>query len=383
MRTDLRFNIFVCVFLLVFNALLLFIWHDAQAKPELGDAYIYSLATEHPGADIPSPFMFRQMSPRIVYIADNTLHWGKTFGWAMLTYGALTITQILFFFMMRITVGLNRFTAFIGTLFLTCTYWFTLFNYQDVWLVEPLNSLFTTAALWALLSRRYVWFIVTVVVGSLNKEAVLLLLPLYPILLLNDGKKLRSKEVVISLLTVVAVGGLYALYRKGILTSINSTRTINPLLGPFGSPLENVHSAAYPRRGFYEDVFSIYYFVWVAVLYGWYKLSQSKKGQSRLSIIGIYWLLVVTVISFLVTDMPRMYAWAAPIIILSYAVVVNHAKEKDRIWVLLSLLLYAAMNFTWILPPQATEFSLLALAVMLPIINSRPVDAVRQTALYG
>src|ERR1700693_2173597 len=115
-----------------------------------GDARFYIQMSQHTFAHVPNPFAFRLLSPLIVHELKKLPGLGLGSSWKFLTFTATYIALIVFFKLLYHQFKLSLFTSTIFTLMLACTYNYTLFNYYDTWLVDPLNNLFYMLAIYFL-----------------------------------------------------------------------------------------------------------------------------------------------------------------------------------------------------------------------------------------
>lgn len=367
----------VSAVLLLFNTMLALVKHPVDSKPS-GDAVYYYATSVDPTTKPSSPYIFRRLSPRIVRAIDQSTGWGTTFSWGVLSVVAQTAAQAVLFFVLLDVVGVSVFTALIGLVFAFTTHWYTAYHYQNLWLVDPLHNLFSVLALKYLLQRRYVGFVVTVVVSITNKDGLILLLPL---LLMDDlfaFDRTKVKRLVLKVVAVVGVLLIYALYKRWILSRFGLTEVPNPFVGYTSNVLDNLKNSDWSHKSLYGDFYWVFMFLWVFVFYGWYLWIVRYRRLNRVIIIGAYWLLAAIFTCFFVTDFVRMFSWMAPIIIVTTALVLDEIGEARQGAVVVAAMAYTALMWDWVHDwDYQALLNLLVLGYLLPHLTepmrSRPV----------
>ncbi len=146
-----------------------------------GDALNYVRMSEQTFAPVDDPFALRLLTPWLVRHLSALSGIAPDVVWMGLTFGATMAALVVVYEWIRGPLGVGASTSLFATLLLSVTYWYTSYNYANFWLVDPLNNLACALALLFAFQRRLGWFVAVMIVGFLNKETVLLLAPLYPL----------------------------------------------------------------------------------------------------------------------------------------------------------------------------------------------------------
>lgn len=365
------------IFILVLNIFLCVNWHDPAAYPT-GDGARYATIVHDPMYVQQNPYAYRRMTPYVVRLMTQHANWGENFIWGLITVVGQTLAQWLFFLMCWRTFRLGRYMSVLGVLLLATTYWYTAFTYQSIWLVDPLANAFMVGGLWLLFARQYVWFVLVILVGMINKESVLFLAPLYPVFEIMRHRRWNVPQVwrAVGALLVIVIG--YSAYQHYVVRHVG-VDTTNPLAGVQGTFVDNVTfiSAAshHTLDQFYGGWFAVFYVLWFVVMYAWYLAWRRDGWLDRLTVTGIYLTAAITLTTFLVVDMPRAFSVLAPIIILTSVVMLASMRASQRRYGLVVLFVYAASNLEWIKDPNfILVVNGLLLYVLLPEV-SYPSDA--------
>jgi hypothetical protein len=256
---------------------------------------------------------------------------------------------------------------------LACTYNYTLFNYWDIWLVDPLNNLFYVLAITFLIQRKLWPFAIVIILGSLNKETTLLLAPLYPILAWARTGSIKSHEVKQSLIAFVTMGVVYLTYHLWAQDRIGGHYAL--LSGQNGHSVWNNIRFALDSHKMNDQqlIYQVFQFVWLFFIYGLYRLYKKLGILNELLIISAYLFGAVMLGRLFASDTQRVYIMMAPIVMAVAALMFNSVKtEMDRLWVGVIAFLYVAVNLAWFTSPDFIMIANVgALAIFVLIFGAR------------
>ena len=316
-----------------------------------GDSYHYLRMSLRTFEAVPNPFAFRLLTPWLVQqIAGVGV--GLNTSWILVTFGATSLALYTFFLLLLDGFRLRWFTSVAFTLALAFTHFYTLFNYRFFWLVDPLNNLFMVVALSCLVARRTGWFLVVVTLGFVNKETVLLLLPLAPLLAWVRAGSLRDSKVWGSLLGVLGVSILYLLFRLWVQSRLGVESGYAMLTGVEGQGvLENIRFAVNMRKGAEQVlIYQTFHFMWAFFAYGLYRLFRQAGARSEVFLLGIYLLVACAFGRLFASDVERVYVMMAPLVLGVAALLFdNFQSESQRWWLGVLLFFYLALNMNWVM----------------------------------
>jgi hypothetical protein len=314
-----------------------------------GDAKSYLQMSQHTFAAVDNPFALRIMTPLLVKTFNDIFHTNINVGWMLLTFAATFFALVYFYKLLRDHFRLSGFTSFIFTLFLAFTFNYTLLNFGDYWLVDPLNNLFYIVAIYYLLKNKFWIFLGAVLLGSINKEVTIFLLPLYPLFMFIKERNFRDKDFLKSLGLSGATLFFYLVFRQVIAVQI-SAGNFKPLTGTGG---RNTYQTILFSINYLRDQFVIYrvfYFFWIIFAYANYLIYKKEGFWSPLFLTSVYLLLAVTFGRLFATDADRVMVMMAPVVLGIPAVVFREFLETERGKKILLLLLfvYVSLNLNWL-----------------------------------
>jgi len=323
---------------------------DAQMRIS-GDSFHYLRMSLRTFEAVPNPFAFRLFTPWLVQQIAG-LGIGLNASWILVTFGATTLALYAFFLLLLDGFRLRLFTSAAFTLALAFTHFYTLFNYRFFWLVDPLNNLFIVVALSCLLARRTGWFLLVVTMGFVNKETVLLLLPLAPLLAWARAGSLRDSKVLASFLGAVVVSLIYFVFRLWVQGHLGEESGYAILSGVDGKSVwENVRFAVNLRKGAEQVlIYQTFHFMWAFFAYGLYRLFRQGGARSEVFLLGVYLLVACAFGRLFATDVERVYVMMAPLVLGVAALVFdNFQSESQRWWLGVLLFFYLALNMNWVM----------------------------------
>jgi hypothetical protein len=348
-----------------------------------GDARYYIAMSRHTLAHVPNPYAFRLLSPFIVHELQKLPLLGLSSSWLLLTFVATNLAIIVFFNLLYDHFKLSLFTSTVFAVMLACTYNYSLYNYTDIWLVDPVNNLVYVLAFYFAVTRKLVAFMVTVLIGSINKETAVMLAPLYPVLDWVRTGQWKSREVARSSAAAVIVIGLYLGYHAVVMAKLGSAGY------QFGSGvnghsvMDNIRFSLSLRKNVEQlAIFQVFQFLWFVFAYGLYRLYKAYGVRSELLAVSAYFLLVVIVGRMFATDTERVYVMLAPAVLGISALIYNGFRtEQQRLWVALVAFAYLVLNFQWLSGDTSILLNLAVIVVFILALEPTELDFRRVFAL--
>lgn len=334
------------------------------------------------------PFNMRKLS---VWLAAGLIQLGfhPNMAWLFLTASISSFCYVAHYFLFRKYAQFDLYTSLLWTVLAATTYWYNGFLFRWYWMVDPINNLTIILGLLAVLYRKYVLFSFVILIGLINKEVPLLLLPLPLIQIVFDEKKSlkETKQIIIKImpqvLSVLAISVFYLCYRSmwAWFHGYNEFLEFgsNGQMSAFQNAITNL--TAFKELRHIWDVFD---FIWIFFFLGLIMDISSKEKQSSLGWITLYLLFALTYFR-LFTDTPRAYVLLQPIVLLYAAKEfdsISNESQKLKVYSLLIIIfLYECvmqggaqyvMRFGWADPSEKLIFSFGGIAVFgILLIYSR------------
>jgi hypothetical protein len=376
-RRSLRYVAYLV--LLVINVINLLsyanFWPSAPTTAH-DDALRYLAMSQNTFAGVDNPFALRFLSPFIVHQLTKT-GLGLNDAWILLTSVATTATLIVFFKIVYDHFRLSLFLSMTVSLMLACTHWYVLYNLEDHWLVDPVNNLAIAAAVYTALRARPVWFTVVVLIGSVNKETVMMFAPLHVLLTWARGERLRDKAFLIGIVALGITAVAYLGFRIWMQSHLPTTVNYSPLVGGGvgNTATDNFRSSI--GVGKKEHQFAImetFHFLWFPFLYGLYRATRQQALRNPLLVAGGYTFFICLVGRLFASDIQRIMVMMAPVVLMIAALSLTHLDTaRHRPWLLLLGFTYVAINLHWVPTNVAVALDILALIVlMVPTMLNRP-----------
>ncbi|WP_216213419.1 hypothetical protein [Amycolatopsis aidingensis] len=337
-----------------------------------GDAINYFKMSQETFAQVDNPFALRILTPWLVNIIHGVSGLDLDYAWILFTFTVTNIAILVFFELLWSHFRLSLFTSTTFALVLAFTFSYTIYNYGNVWLVDPLNNLLYAIAIYFLFKRRLWQFLLIVVIGSINKETTLLLAPLYPLLVWIRSGSLRARSVLYSALGVVIAAALYFLFRIWAQAQIGGDEGYQALSGQNGtSVLENILFALNIRKGNEQLLlFGVFDFMWLIAAYGLYRLYRQSGVRSELFVVNVFIFLTCLLGRVFATDTQRVFVMIAPVLLAAAALLFDHFRnEADRLLIGFLVFLYVALNLRWVTEDAAIIVNVVALGVFVAMLK--------------
>lgn len=344
---------FGVIFIAVVLLAIMFMRFD-QELPYFGDAANYVQMSKKTFSAVENPFALRLLSPYIAHKMMQNLHLGLDASWRIITFTFSFLAIYLFYIFLSKVLKLKYFYSIIFSLFYAFTCYVTMYNFYDFWLVDPIYNVSLILMLIFLFRMNAIGFLLTILLGSVNKEAIVLFLPALPLYMFIKDRKISRKLIGVIIGTAV-VAVIYVAYRHFITSRIGGSIEYFPLLGPEGktnesyfiSVIENIRWAFIHDK----DLFGIYNtlnFVWVLFTFGFLYYYRNSKSDI-LIFTAVYFFVACFIGRFIVTDSDRLFVIMAPIV---FALLAQYSQEfdspKNRECFLVVFVVYAAINMGWV-----------------------------------
>lgn len=135
--------------------------------------YIY-MASQNPFDFHIAPFCWRIINPLFAKLLPFDLQWN----FLIITFLSIWITGVAIYYLVKI-FNFSKEFAFLGMFMFFSLGWATKYVLQDFWLPDALSFLFITLAIYCIVSKKDIWFIVLLTIGVSVKESVIFVAPLY------------------------------------------------------------------------------------------------------------------------------------------------------------------------------------------------------------
>lgn len=361
----------IAFFLVSLLSILSFLMYgNTEIKADLGatgDAVKYIEMSKHTFAQVDNPYALRILSPLIVKIFSGIFHTDINFPWILLTLVATILAIMVFFHILLKCFKLTFFNAILFTIVLAYTYSYSLFNYADFWLVDPLNNLFFALGFLFLIEKKYYHFLAILLIGFMNKEIILFLLPLYPLRVFLDSKSFPSKKFFISIVYSLVLVALFVLFRKVVSHLIDSGVQYSVFNATEGrSFTENIRFSISLVKN-QLSVYTVFDFFWIFSLYSAYLIYKINGWKNWFFISFVYLFVVLFLSRFFATDVERVYVTMAPMVFLLVSILfANRNSNQDKKWLVAIAFVYIATNLNWI----SYEYFIISNVAVLAIFAS-------------
>ncbi len=327
---------------------------DARAGA-FGDALNYIAMSERTFAPVDAPFSYRLLTPWLVRHASAVTDIAPDTVWLGLTFAATTAALFVVYEWMRGPLRMSPSTSLLASLLLSVTFFYTSYNYGNFWLVDPLNNLATALALYFAFRGRILVFSAVIAVGFLNKEAVLLMAPLYPLVAWARAGRVRDRTVLTGVAAVAGLAVAYLVFRGWVAA----------VIGPHGTHLGGdvvalARTVLSSRPGAeHLAVFGVFGFLWIVLAHGLHQEYRRAGLRSELLLTSGYVFAICLLSRVQATDTERVFVMLAPLVVGVAATVFDSWRGEARsLWMWVLGLVYAALNFSWFTGQFATTISL-------------------------
>lgn len=334
-----------------------------NAPPTPGDAAIYASMSQSTFIDVPNPYGLRQLSP-ITARQLQKIGFDVNNSWFTITATSIWLSLLFFYLVLIKAIKISPSIALASTLAMAVTYNFTFYNFLNYWLVDPVTNLLLIAALYFAVRQNIYGFIGAVVIGSINKESALLLLPMYFIINYLGDQNTRSDRRQAYLFSLIALV-IYFFYRQYVIGRINPQGGgYSFFAGPHQTIGDNVRFSLTYFKDFIP-VYKILGFLWLAYGFAVTALIKQRGLYRALAISSLYLFLVLVFLRIFTTDSGRVIAFGIPLaiaVIACYLELNFKLVAKNSRWLVIIGLIYAVANLNWLDQQQYHWSQFIALA---------------------
>ena len=240
--------------------------------------------SEQTFAPVDDPFALRLLTPWLVKQTSAVTGVVPDTVWLALTFTATTCALFVVYEWLRGPLRISAATSTLAVLLLAVTFGYTSYNYGNFWLVDPLTNLAYALALFAAFRGKLIMFTLVMLVGFLNKETVLLLAPLYPLLAWSRTGRVRDRQVWLGSAAVVFVAGCYLVFRTW------AQARIGPHEVHLDADITDLARRALGSRAGREHlaVFGVLHFLWAIFAFGLVREHRRAGARSGLLIASVY-----------------------------------------------------------------------------------------------
>lgn len=160
------------------------------------DSLIYFKMSYMPFQSTLAPYMYRILTPFLVYISP----FNHMIGFLLINLTSLFLTAVLFYYYLK-KLNFSQIRSFIGVLLFLLSPT-VIFSMYDIVLVDFLSFFFFLLAFYAILCKNDKIYLIALVLGILNKETVLFTIPLYFLFKLDDNDLLESLKSTIKIVII-------------------------------------------------------------------------------------------------------------------------------------------------------------------------------------
>jgi len=291
------------------------------AKMVFSDSLIYFKMSFDPFQSSIAPYMYRLLTPLIIFL----LPLNHLLGFIFVNMTALFLTTVLFYYYLK-KLDFNNIHAFLGVLFflLAPTVIYTMY---DIALVDFTSFLFFLLAFYAILCKNDKLYLVSLVLGVLNKETILLTLPLYLLIKLENEKLINALKSTLLIILIPLILFISIRYYYGF-TNYFSLSTVKETL-IYDLQIKSIYDLSNPYFSFNT--------LWILSIY----CIKYVKGNFLKK--SLYLLPFIFLQVLIATDMFRALFIAFPIII-PISLYLFKIKEENLVLIFIILTLFILLS---------------------------------------
>lgn len=322
--------------------------------------------------DVPNPYGLRQLSPITAHQLQK-IGFDVNNSWFTITAISIWLSLLFFYLVLIKPLKVTPSIALASTLAMAVTYNFTFYNFLNFWLIDPVTNLLLIASLYFAIRQNIYAFIGTVVIGFLNKESALLLLPLYFIINYLGDQNYRSDRRQVYIFSLAAIV-IYFFYRQYVIGRINPQGgDYSFFTGPHQTISDNIRFSLTYFKDFIP-VYKVLGFLWLVYGFAVTALIKEKGLYRALAISSLYLFLALIFLRIFATDSGRVIAFGIPLaiaVIACYLQLNFKLVFKNSHWLAIIGLIYAVANLNWLDQQQYHWSQFIALAAFTYIFIPR------------
>ena len=262
------------------------------------DSRHYAMVAEEPAYLPRLPYSFRVLTPLLVHF----LPFETTAGFAVVTIAALSLTALFLYAFLR-ALDLSHWIGGAGVALLLGS-GATVRALSNPMYVDALSYLTEMAAFYFLLIGKDRLFTATLIIGVMNKETALLLIPVYLLKLLGEGRLRRSDLSRVARHVVLPLATLGALVAFRLLAGGALENGLSPL-----EPMPRTFQQTIPSPQELADIYSVFGI-------GWVLAAANLRHSPKILRWGLlYGLLILLQLSVARGDEGRVFSHLLPLVI--------------------------------------------------------------------
>lgn len=306
------------------------------------DSAIYLKMSYQPFTFISSPYSYRILTPLLVYL----LPFEHLMGFIVVNLSATISTLVLLFYYLK-KLDFTKNYRVLGVLFFFLAP-SVLYLLVNITLVDSLSYFFFLLAFYAILIKSDKLYLITLLLGILNKETILFTLPLFFICKLDSGilKALKS-TLLISLPALLIF--FYVRYSLGLVNYLSLDEIVR------------ISSNLFHSLNLFNNPFPAFGTLWIISFFSIRNIDNPFIKKS------IYLIPLILLQLFIATDSFRALFLAFPIII-PMSMYLNKVKNNKIILVLIILSLTILISYIMMVNNSATPYFTIFLFLPLEIL---------------
>jgi hypothetical protein len=322
---------------------------EQYLNPGDGDCNYYIEQAIHPFSVRVNPFAFRNLTPVLVRAikvnSNHMLNWDGA--WYIFTFAMVYATGLLFFRFCRRVLKLSPSVACLAALILLANWVYGRFQLEIPFFPDPLNNFLWMLAFYLLFTERWGWFHVTIILGMLNKEVILFLVPLCPLFVYLKTGRLWSKPVLQHAAMAVAVCASYWAYRSGLGHYWNMAEYRLLSTNDWGV-LSSVLIGVNQQKSLWH-LFITFGFLWITFLFMLRELYVAQGWRNRHLVASLVVFAICFFSRLYSTDVSRIYVMMSPLVVgLSIAYLDKVFGEHKFAALVVLFFLVLAGNHEWV-----------------------------------
>jgi hypothetical protein len=321
------------------------------------DSRHYAMVAEDPAYLPRLPYSFRVLTPLVVYL----LPFETMAGFTVVTIAALWLTALFLYAFLR-ALGLSQWIGGVGMSLLLVS-GATVRALSNPAYVDALSYLTEMAAFYFLLMGRDRLFTATVVIGVVNKETALLLIPVFLLKLLGEGRLGRSdlRRVASHVLLPLATLGAVVAFR--LMAGGALENGLSPL-----EPMPRTFQQTIPSPQDLADIYSVFGIGWVLAA------ANLRRSPQVLRWGLLYAALILLQLSVARGDEGRVFSHLLPLVIPLAALEFRSLSRGPAVGLLVACLASMVHSRWVIVPGPYLRYGLVAagsLAALVMLLSRR------------
>ena len=280
------------------------------------DSSFYIQMSIYPFQKVSDPYTYRILTPFLVHSLPLS-HWT---GFTVINSSGIIATGVLMYYYLK-KLEFNTLISVLGLIFFLFAP-ITIYLFYNIALVDSLSFLLFLLAFYAILIENDKIYLITLILGILNKETILFTLPVYFFYTLKNQGKTKAIKKAILMLAIAFIIFISMRYYYGFTSHYSVTGAIDML--KFHA---NNHSMF-----LFASYFLTFSSLWLIALMN---LNEIKNDFLKISLISLPFIFLQILMA---TDVYRVLAITFPIIIPISLYMYKVKKAKLFLYFLLSLL---------------------------------------------